>query len=654
VPGYIPEEIIAEVRERNDIVRVIDPYVQLKRSGSSYKGLCPFHNEKTPSFSVSQTKGIYKCFGCGKGGSAVNFIMEHEHFSYIEALKWLAKKYNIEVREKEEKPEDILERNERESQLIVSEFAQKYFAQQLWDTNAGRLIGLAYFRERGIRDDIIRKFGLGYCPEGKDTFTAAALKEGYIMEFLEKTGLSIKRDEWVRDRFAGRVIFPIHSVSGRVIAFGGRTLSQDKTVAKYVNSPESEIYHKSRVLYGIFQAKRAIISEDKCYLVEGYTDVTSLHQSGVENVVASSGTSLTIDQIRLIRRFTNNVTIIYDGDQAGIKASMRGIDMVLEEGINVKVLPLPEGEDPDSFSRSMGASHLIAYMRENETDFIKFKTNLLMEGLANDPLSRAGLISDIVSSISKIPSDIVRSEYLKECSKLLNVREELLYNEIRNLNIKTQNDLIQNKERELIRETAVKKPNLISAALKHNPCENEEHELLKMLIKYGPHKIFEIENDESGENEPVYVAGYILSELEADQMESVDPVIRKIIEEYREHLDVQGFDGLKYFVNHPDGHISQLISDILSEKNKLSSFWKKRGNFIEEEQEILYQLVPKVLQEYKLRYISSLIANIWEGIKTATKNNDFEKVAELQKRYQKLKTVESQLCDQLGKRTINF
>lgn len=650
----IDQSTVQLILDSTEIVDVVGEFVTLKRRGTSLIGLCPFHNEKTPSFNVSQAKGIYKCFGCGKGGSAVNFIMEHEHFSYTEALKWLAKKYNIEVREKEEKPEDVLERNERESQLIVSDFAQKYFAQQLWETNPGRLIGLAYFRERGVRDDIIKKFGLGYCPEGKDTFTNEALKEGYNIEFLEKTGLTIKRDEWIRDRFAGRVMFPIHSISGRVIAFGGRTLSQEKAIAKYLNSPESEIYHKSRVLYGIFQAKRSIIQEDKCYLVEGYTDVTSLHQSGIENVVASSGTSLTIDQIRLIRRFTNNITIIYDGDQAGIKASMRGIDMVLEEGINVKVLPLPEGEDPDSFSRSMGASQLAAYIRENETDFIKFKTQLLLAGVENDPLSRAGLITDIVSSISKIPADIVRSEYLKECSRLLNVREELLYYEIRKLKIKTGNDLIQIQERDLIREANVKKPALPVAGLVKNPCENEERELLKMLIKYGSHKIFEIENEESGENEPVYVAGYILSELEDDQMESVDPTIKKVFEEYRDHVDDQSFDGMRYFINHPDNQISQLISDVLSEKNKLSSFWKKRGNFIEEEHEILYQLVPKVLQEYKLRYISFLITQTWEGIKTASGNKDADLIADLQKRYQKLKTVEGLLCDQLGKRTISF
>jgi DNA primase len=650
----IDQNTVQLILDTAEIVDVVGEFVTLKRRGTSLIGLCPFHNEKTPSFNVSQAKGIYKCFGCGKGGSAVNFIMEHEHFSYTEALKWLAKKYNIEVREKDEKPEDILERNERESQLIVSDFAQKYFAQQLWETNPGRLIGLAYFRERGVRDDTIRKFGLGYCPEGKDTFTNEAIKEGYNIEFLEKTGLTIKREEWVRDRFAGRVMFPIHSISGRVIAFGGRTLSQDKTVAKYLNSPESEIYHKSRVLYGISQAKRSIIQEDKCYLVEGYTDVTSLHQSGIENVVASSGTSLTIDQIRLIRRFTSNITIIYDGDQAGIKASMRGIDMVLEEGINVKVLPLPEGEDPDTFSRSMGASQLAAYIRENETDFIKFKTHLLLAGVENDPLSRAGLISDIVSSISKIPADIVRSEYLKECSRLLNVREELLYHEIRKLKIKTGNDLIQHQERELIRESNVKKPALQTAGRVKNPCENEERELLKMLIKYGPQKIFEIENEESGENETVYVAGYILSELENDQMKSVDRVIQQVFDEYSEHLEDQDFDGMRYFINHPDNQISQLISDVLSEKNKLSAFWKKRGNFIEEEHDILYQLVPKVLQEYKLRYISHLITQIGEEIKNAAINEDFDLIADLQKRFQKLKTVEGLLCDQLGKRAISF
>jgi len=648
----IDQGTIQQILDAAEIADVVGDFVTLKRRGTSMIGLCPFHNEKTPSFNVSQAKGIYKCFGCGKGGSSVNFIMEHEHLSYTDALRWLANKYNIQIREKEENPEDIRERNDRESQLIVSEFAQKFFSDQLWETNSGRLIGLSYLRQRGMRDDIIKKFGIGYCPEGKDIMTTAALREGFKMEYLEKTGLSIKREDWIRDRFAGRMMFPIHGISGRVIGFGGRTLSQDKTIAKYLNSPESDIYHKSRVLYGIFQAKRSIIKEDKCYLVEGYTDVTSLHQSGIENVVASSGTSLTIDQIRLIRRFTNNVTIIYDGDQAGIKASMRGIDMVLEEGINVKVLPLPEGEDPDSFSRSMSATELGEYIRANETDFIKFKTKLLLAGVENDPISRAKLITDIVSSIAVIPAEIVRSEYLKECSRLLDVRETVLYNEIRKLKVKSEDELIKHQERELIREANVKTPVLAVPLPEINPCENEERELLKLLLKYGSHQIFEVENPETNQTEPVFVAGFILSELEADQMVSVNPLIKAVFDEYQDYAEVKNFDAIKHFVNHPDLAVSQLVSDILSEKNKLSGFWRKRGSYIEEEHEILYQLVPKVLQEYKLRYITFLIAQAEQGIRKAYENQDDEAIQDFQRRYQKLKTVEGLLCSHLGRRTI--
>lgn len=648
----IDQGTIQQILDTAEIAEVVGDFVTLKRRGTSLIGLCPFHNEKTPSFNVSQAKGIYKCFGCGKGGSSVNFIMEHEHLSYADALRWLAKKYNIEIREKEESPEDVNERNDRESQLIVSEFAQKYFSNQLWESNSGRLIGLSYLRQRGMRDDIIKKFGIGFCPEGKDLFTSEALKEGFKMEYLEKTGLTIKREDWIRDRFSGRVMFPIHGISGRVIGFGGRTLTQDKTIAKYLNSPESDIYHKSRVLYGIFQAKRSIIQEDKCYLVEGYTDVTSLHQSGIENVVASSGTSLTIDQIRLIRRFTNNVTIIYDGDQAGIKASMRGIDMVLEEGINVKVLPLPEGEDPDSFSRSMSATALLGYIRENETDFIKFKTKLLLAGVENDPINRAKLVTDIVSSISVIPDEIVRSEYLKECSRLLDVRETVLYNEIRKLKVKSEDEMIKHQERELLKDANIKSQPIAVPLPDINPCENEERELLKLLIKYGLHKIFEVENPDTGEKDPVYVADYILSELEADQMESANLVIRSVFDEYRMHMDDESFDATKYFVNHPDNRISQLVSDILSEKNRLSQYWRKRGSYIEEEHDILYSLVPKVLQECKLRYITFLISQTEQGIREAFEKNDDEALYDFQRRYQKLKIVEGLLCNHLGNRTI--
>ena len=386
----IDQATIDRIIDAAEISEVVGEFVTLKKRGVNMLGNCPFHNEKTPSFTVSPAKGIFKCFGCGKGGNAVNFIMEHESLTYPEALKWLAKKYSIEVKEEEVSPEQIKQKDDRESMMIVSGYAQKYFSRYLHEEAEGRSVGLSYLRERGIRDDIIRKFELGFCPDGKDIFTQNAQKQGYKMEFLEKTGLTIKRDDWVRDRFAARVMFPIHNIAGRVIAFGGRTLKNEKTIAKYLNSPESEIYHKSRVLYGIYQAKREITRLDKSYLVEGYTDVLSLHQAGIENVVASSGTALTHDQIRLIKRFTPNITIIYDGDAAGIKASLRGIDLVLEEGVNVKVLLLPDGEDPDSFARSMSSSQLTAYIEANETDFIRFKTKLLMKGVENDPIEKAG------------------------------------------------------------------------------------------------------------------------------------------------------------------------------------------------------------------------------------------------------------------------
>ncbi|HRW63730.1 MAG TPA: DNA primase, partial [Bacteroidales bacterium] len=359
-------------------------------------GLCPFHNEKTPSFTVSPSKGIYKCFGCGKGGNSVNFIMEHEHLGYPEALKYLAKKYNIEVVEKEQTVEEIQQQNERESLLIVSKFANSYFQENLHKSDEGRAIGLSYFKERGFRDEIIKKFELGYSPEKRDALTSWAQKSGYKLEFLEKSGLSIISETGQYDRFRGRVMFPIHGLSGNVIGFGGRILKTDAKTAKYLNSPESEIYHKSQVLYGMFYAKQSITQNDKCYLVEGYTDVISMHQSGIENVVASSGTSLTVEQIRLIKRFTPNVTIIYDGDAAGIKASLRGIDLVLEQGLNVRVLLLPDGEDPDSFAKSHSASELLDFIRKNEEDFITFKTRLLSEEAKNDPVKKANLISDIV------------------------------------------------------------------------------------------------------------------------------------------------------------------------------------------------------------------------------------------------------------------
>ncbi len=432
----IDQATIQKIFDAADIYEVVSDFVSLKKRGVNYLGLCPFHNEKTGSFTVSPAKGIYKCFGCGKGGNAVNFIMEHEQMSYVEALKYLAEKYHIPVEEKELTEEQIKEKTERESMLIVSAHANEYFQYQLWNTDEGRSVGLGYLRQRGISDEMIRKFGLGYNPEGWGAFTKAAQEKGYKKEFLVKTGLTIENEKGLFDRFRARVMFPVLDLAGKVIAFGGRTMTSDKKISKYLNSPESEIYHKSKTLYGIFFAKKSIVQQDRCILVEGYTDVISFHAKGIENVVASSGTSLTIEQIRLIRRLTPNVTIIYDGDAAGIKASLRGIDLVLEEGLNVRVLLLPDGEDPDSFARSHTPQELSDFIANNETDFINFKTKLLLGSAGDDPVERARLITDIVRSIAKIPDNIVRSVYVRETAHQMDVEERVLYTEIAKVRLK--------------------------------------------------------------------------------------------------------------------------------------------------------------------------------------------------------------------------
>jgi DNA primase len=431
----IDQATIDRILDAAQIVDVVSDFVTLRKRGVNYVGLCPFHNEKTPSFSVSPSKGLCKCFSCGKGGNAVHFIMEHEQMSYYEALKFLARKYSIEVKERELSNEEKEAQSVRESMFIVNGFARDYFQNILKNHIDGRSIGMAYFRQRGFRDDTIEKFQLGFSLEQHDALAQEAMRKGYQKEFLVKTGLCYETDEGkVRDRFWGRVMFPVHSLSGKVVAFGGRVMStENKKLAKYVNSPESEIYHKSSELYGIYFAKQAIVKQDRCFLVEGYTDVISMHQSGIENVVSSSGTSLTPGQIRLIHRFTNNITVLYDGDMAGIKASIRGIDMLLEEGMNIKVVLLPDGDDPDSFARKHNATDFQAYISAHEVDFIRFKTNLLLDDAGKDPIKRAGLIGDIVRSISVIPEAIVRSVYMKECSQLLKVEEKLLVAEVAKL-----------------------------------------------------------------------------------------------------------------------------------------------------------------------------------------------------------------------------
>ena len=430
----IDQHTIDRIIDAANIVEVVSDFVTLRRRGANYVGLCPFHDEKTPSFSVSPARGICKCFSCGKGGNSVHSIMEHEQVSYYEALKYLARKYNIEIQERQLSEEEKQRKTDRESMLIVNDFAQKFFATNLLENAEGRSIGLGYFRERGFGEDIIKKFGLGYSPDKRDALAQEAVRKGYKKDYLVKTGLCIESQQGsLYDRYKGRVIFPIHSLSGKVIAFGGRILKKDDKAAKYVNSPESEVYHKSDVLYGIYHAKQAIVKNDFCYLVEGYTDVLSMHQAGIENVVASSGTSLTPGQIRLIHRFTNNITVLYDGDAAGIKASLRGIDLILQEGLNIKVVLLPDGDDPDSFSKKQSAADFTAYIKAHETDFIRFKTNLLLEGAGNDPIKRATLIGDIVRTIAIIPDNILRTIYVQDCARLLSVDEKMLMREVNNI-----------------------------------------------------------------------------------------------------------------------------------------------------------------------------------------------------------------------------
>ncbi|WP_372932180.1 DNA primase [Mariniphaga sediminis] len=652
----IDHSTIQRILDTADISDVVSEFVTLRRRGVNMLGLCPFHNEKTPSFTVSPAKGIFKCFGCGKGGNAVNFIMEHENLSYPEALKWLARKYNIEVVEEEETEEQKQLKDERESLMIVSAFAQKYFTRTLWEENEGRTIGLSYFRERGFRDDILKKFELGYSPDGKVPFTEAAQRQGYKIEFLEKTGLTIKRDDWLRDRFAGRVMFPIHNLAGRVIAFGGRILKDDPKAAKYLNSPESEIYHKSKVLYGIFQARREVARSEKCYLVEGYTDVLSMHQAGIENVVASSGTALTSEQIRLIKRFTSNITIIYDGDEAGIKASLRGIDLVLEEGMNVKVLLLPGGEDPDSFAKMKGASGFLEYIRENETDFIQFKTRLLLKDAEKDPVAKARLISDVIRSVAVIPDTITRSVYIKECSRLLGVSEEILYTEIRKQKYK-QNEDFRNREMRRQRETPVAQ----QASPSGSPQEEaktsdflvEELEFLRFLLKHCNTVIFEEEGENPNEVHEVKVGEYMVEELENDDLVPENELFRKIFYDVKENLDNEQFDPWKHFVYHANADVSKLATDLLSEKFIESKRWTKAGAFTEKEEEILDYLVPRIIYEYKLRRIKLMMEEIERSIDAASEENNFDRVIEEQSKYMNLKRVEKFLSDKLGSRAIN-
>ena len=550
----IDRQTVQRILDTADIVEVVSDFVHLKRRGSGYIGLCPFHNERTPSFSVSKTKNICKCFSCGKGGSPVNFIMEHEQMSYNEALRYLAKKYNIEIQEHEVSEEERRQETERESMLAINEFAMQHFERNMTDTSDGRDIGLAYFRERGINEAMIRRFHLGYSLDRRNDLLDAALSKGYSEKYLIDTGLCSRNDRGqVYDRFKSRVMYPVFSVSGKVIAFGGRTLRTDKTVAKYVNSPESIIYSKSRELYGLYQAKQAIVKHDKCILVEGYMDVISMHQSGVENVVASSGTSLTEGQIRLIHRFTDNVTVIYDGDAAGIKASLRGIDMLLAEGLNVRVLLLPDGHDPDSFAQSHSATELEQYLADNETDFIKFKTGILLRGVENDPISRAKVINDIVNSISVIPDEITRNVYIKECSRMLDIGEKVLSSQVtRFLAEKIEKQRRDSEYRRATDDTlstnGTASSTVAGSTATSTPADTGgarqaptpsagmlrpyELAVLRYVLKYGMLDFCEAANPD-GSTVPMNVLDYVTVALQEDDITFSDPDVARIFETAR-------------------------------------------------------------------------------------------------------------------------
>ena len=709
----IDQATIDRIMDAAQITDVVSDFVTLRKRGVNYVGLCPFHDDKTPSFYVSPAKGLCKCFACGKGGNAVHFIMEHEQLTYPEALRYLARKYGIEIKERELSNEEKQAQSERESLFIVNQFARDYFQNILHNHVDGRSIGMAYFHSRGFRDDIIEKFQLGYCTDSHDAFAQEALKKGYKKEFLVKTGLCYETDDHrLCDRFWGRVIFPVHTLSGKVVAFGGRVLAAaTKGVkVKYVNSPESEIYHKSNELYGIYFAKQAIVKQDRCFLVEGYTDVISMHQSGVENVVASSGTALTTQQIKMIHRFTNNMTVLYDGDAAGIKASIRGIDMLLEEGMNIKVCLLPDGDDPDSFARKHNATEFQAFINEHETDFIRFKTNLLLEDAGRDPIKRAELISNLVQSISVIPEAIVRDVYIKECAQLLHVEDRLLVNEVAKRREKQAEQQAERIERE--RRAAAARANTpagnnatapnsdmpqtaanapagdIPAPAADGPTQEAipapypsidfppeaalsadvyesfipqegkegrefykyERLILQMVVRYGERVMCNTTN-EAGEEVPVSVIEYVVNDLKEDDLAFHNPLHRQIMTEAAAHLHDEGFIAERYFLNHPDPAISKLTVELVSSRYQLSKYHSKNQKIVTDE-ERLYELVPTLMINFKYAIVSEELKHMMFALQDPAVANDNEKCNSIMQRYSELREVQSIMAKRLGDRVV--
>lgn len=702
----IDQATIDRILDAAQIEDVVSEFVTLRRRGVNLVGLCPFHDDKTPSFYVSPAKGLCKCFSCGKGGNVVHFIMEHEQLNYYEALKWLAKKYGIEIKERELSNEEKLAQSVRESLFLVNSFANNYFQDILHNHRDGQAIGLSYFRQRGFRDDIIKKFQLGFSTESRDALFQEAKKKGFNTDYLVKTGLCYTRDDGqVRDRFWGRVIFPVHTLSGKVVAFGGRVLNTaDKKVAKYVNSPESEIYHKSRELYGIYFAKQAIVKQDKCYLVEGYTDVISMHQAGVENVVASSGTALTAGQIRMIHRFTNNITVLYDGDWAGIKASIRGIDMLLEEGMNIKVMLLPDGDDPDSFARKHNATEFQEYIAAHEVDFIRFKTNLLMSDAGNDPYKRASLITDIVKSISVIPEAIVRAEYIKECSQMLHVEERILVSEVAKLKKEKEEAQTKSSHRENAAAGSTEatqrtghaegtanaasaeatasgaedeayyaalaagyegastahagehepvSPELLQRAQLNfnsgtvNPLYPKERLIVQQLIRHGEKVMFLDEES----NQEVTVTEYVASELEMDEITFTTPLFMEVLRELQQHVGEMGFTAERHFIAHANPELSRLAVDLVEEKYQLSKYHSKTQTIVSDADR-LAELMVHLMVDYKHSLVEKELKDTLNRLREPEVMNDPDKCLEVMSRYKELMEIKQHMAKHLGDRVI--
>ena len=609
----IPKETIDAIFETARIEEVVGDFVTLKKRGANMLGNCPFHDEKTPSFTVSPTKNIYKCFGCGKGGHAVNFVMEIDQLSYPEALKYIAKKYNIEVPEEEQSPEQIEKSNLRESLFIVNSFANDYFQNNLHKTVEGKAVGLSYFKERGLSEEMINKFQLGYNPDRWDAFTKSALESSYKKEFLEKTGLSIFKKEKTFDRFKGRIIFPIHSISGRILGFGGRALKKDEK-AKYLNSPESEIYHKGKVLYGMYFSKSAIVKNDNCLIVEGYTDVISMHQSGIENVVASSGTALGSEQIKLIGRYTKNITLLFDSDNAGINATTKAIDLIHVESMTVKVALLPEGEDPDSYTKKYGGEGLTQYINEQAQDFVDFKINLLDEKSKNDPIKKVNLIGEIMQSIAKIPDGITRDVYTDKCSKLLEIRKQELENKVYEL-------IHKGKVAKKVQREVVKKVEDNSTPTEsHIKSEFQERDIIRFMLKYGDYQINPSDKHEkNNEEDKIYVVQYVLIEFKGENLIS-NPNYALIFKTYEEAISQGKLLTEEYFTQHKDPTISQVAVDIISNQHSISEKWKKHGIYTETEEMQLKKAVDTAIYSLKIAKISELIET--KNIELSKEDND--------------------------------